>query len=180
MKITDQNSGQAFSYAPDLRPGFVAHMANRLDALICAQTKEILEAAEVKTPVHSVSVMLHLLRQGPASIADIARSQERSHQLIVSRVAPLEKSGLVKMETDPEDERRKILSFTRAGAIDARKAERVSLKIAASFTDLHEELGVDLMAFLERAEQLLRQKPLAVRNAAPAKRVRRKASTRAA
>jgi DNA-binding MarR family transcriptional regulator len=124
--------------------------------------------------------MMHLLRQGPASIADIARREGQSHQLVSSRIAPLEKAGLLKTKPDPKDERRKILEFTVKGAADARKLEKVSEKIAAVFRGLNEELGVDLMAMLEDAEQSLLRNPVAMRIKTPALKKRAKAAARAA
>lgn len=172
--IEKQPVSMAFSYAPELRPAFVAHMASRLDALICAQTKKVLDASGVETPVRSVSIMMRLLRRGPASIADIARIEGQSHQLVSSRVAPLEKAGLVRVKPDSQDERRKLLSLTSKGVADARKVEKICGNIAAAFSDLNKELGVDLMATLEHSEQALQREPIAMRISPPPKGKQRK------
>ena len=172
----------AFFYAKDLRPAFLAHMASRLDALICKQTKEIYRRANVIAPVRSVSVVVHLSRCGAASIADIARVEGQSHQLVSSRVAPLVDLGLVKITPDLDDERSKVMSLTPTGKADAKKIEKLCGEIASTFRNLNKELGADLMTLLEQAEKSLSRTPIAERAALTspqARKTRRKVAKHA-
>ncbi len=154
---------KAFSYAKDLRPAFLAHMADRLNALVCRQTKVLLQKAGAQTPVRSVSVMIYLDKNGPSSVADIARSEGQSHQLVTSRTAPLERLGLIKSYDDPQDDRRRLLKLTAKGAKDAARVTRASKDVAASLGKLNDEIGVDLMSVIEAAEQSLLRQPIAER-----------------
>jgi DNA-binding MarR family transcriptional regulator len=150
----------AFSYASDLRPAFLAHMANRLDRLICKQTKELLIEASVEAPVACLSIMVFLSKHGSGTIADVARLDGQSHQLIQSRIAPLEKLGLMGTETDPKDNRRRLMFLTEKGKRDATKIESVSKQVAANFQAMNLELDADLMTLIENAEQYLTRNPL--------------------
>ncbi len=136
-------------------------MANRLDRLICKQTKRLMSEAGVETPILSMSVIVFLLKNGPGTVADIAQLDGQSHQLITSRTGPLEELGLIEAYADPEDDRRRLLGLTARGRKDAAKALKVSDRIAASFEAMNAELGVDLMSKIESAEQYLSRTPLA-------------------
>ncbi|MCB1635557.1 MAG: hypothetical protein KDI51_13260, partial [Xanthomonadales bacterium] len=81
------------NFLGDLRPGFVAHLGERLVEAICAETQRFADSAGILAPVKTHSALLYLLIQGPASLVEIARSDGQSHQLVASRLAPLEKLG---------------------------------------------------------------------------------------
>lgn len=149
-----------FSYPADIRPAFLGHMANRLDSLIGRQSEAMLAEAGAKTPRRSVSVMLFLLQHGDASIADMARRDGQSHQLIASRIGPLETLGLIVTMADPDDERRKLCRLTPQGRDDAQIVAQVARKIAVSLTALNREIGFDLMGAIEAAEKSLSKVPL--------------------
>lgn len=157
-------SHRAFSYAQNLRPGFLAHMANRLDALICGQTEAMLQDAGVVTPVRSVSTMIYLRKCGPASLADIAAADRQSHQLVSSRVGPLEELGLVTRTIDKNDRRRKLLKLTAKGRADSKIIERVCEQIALGLDHLRHEINLDLMSAIEEAETRLKQMPIELRS----------------
>lgn len=150
----------AFSYLADIRPAFLGHMANRLDTLIGKQSKVMLADAGAKSPGRSASVILFLLKHGEASIADMARSDGQSHQLVASRIGPLEKLGLLTTEIDTQDERRKICRLTSEGQEDAKIVEQVVRKIAQGLAALNQEIGFDLMDAIEKAEKSLSRFPL--------------------
>lgn len=150
----------AFSYATDLRPAFLAHMADRLDRLICGQTKELLIEAKVRTPVTCISIIVFLAKNSTGTIADIARLDGQSHQLIQSRIGPLEKLGLVETQIDPEDSRRRLLVLTKDGQRDAKKVEAACQHVARKLMTMNAELETDLMLLLEKAEQYLARNPL--------------------
>ncbi len=150
----------AFSYAKDVRPAFVAHMAARLDARLCAQARDLFEAHGVNSPVTSSSILIFLNRRGPGTIADICRIDGQSHQLATSRLTPLLKDGFVQASADPHDGRRQLLSLTRKGRAEAKKLEAACSDIAHALKGLNEEFGVDLMFILESAEKALARTPL--------------------
>ncbi len=60
-------------------------------------------------------VVLHVVSTGPASQRDIARVARVTDQTASRTVERLERVGYVVRETDPGDERRKVVSATDAG-----------------------------------------------------------------
>lgn len=60
-------------------------------------------------------VVLHVVSTGPASQRDIARVARVTDQTASRTVERLERVGYVVRETDPGDERRKVVTATEAG-----------------------------------------------------------------
>jgi DNA-binding MarR family transcriptional regulator len=139
------------SFLGDLRPGFVAHLAERLVDAICAETQRFADAAGIVAPVKTHSALLYLLIQGPASLAEIARSDGQSHQLVASRLAPLEALGLIERFADPGDLRRKPYKLTAAGQDEAAKVRAAIAAHAQAQRELARETGLDLVALLDQA-----------------------------
>lgn len=135
----------------DLRPGFVAHLAERLVDAICTETQRFADEAGIVAPVKTHSALLYLLIRGPASLVEIARSDGQSHQLVASRLAPLEALGLVERLADPDDLRRKPYKLTEAGQDEAAKVRSAISAHAEAQRELARETGLDLMAVLDRA-----------------------------
>jgi DNA-binding MarR family transcriptional regulator len=135
----------------DLRPGFVAHLAERLVEAICSETQRFADAAGIVAPVKTHSALLYLLIRGPASLVEIARSDGQSHQLVASRLAPLETLGLVERFADPNDLRRKPYKLTKAGRNEAAKVRAAVAAHAQAQRELARETQLDLVALLDRA-----------------------------
>lgn len=62
-----------------------------------------------------VSILKRLDREGPHSVADLARHDQLTHQSITVSVAGLVQRRLVRRTPDPHDGRRKLLAITAAG-----------------------------------------------------------------
>ena len=151
------------SYLGELRPAFVAHLADRLNNMIWAETKIYADRAGIKAPLKTHSAILFLLRQGPASLSEIARTDGQSHQLLASRIDPLERMGLVEGFVDPKDARRNPYRLTKAGREEAKRIEAAIAVKAQAMRSLFEEMDLDLVAALEDAMERLRVKPLGQR-----------------
>jgi DNA-binding MarR family transcriptional regulator len=139
------------SFLGELRSGFVAHLAERLVEAICVETQRFADAAGIVAPVKTHSALLFLLIHGPASLVEIARSDGQSHQLVASRLAPLEALGLVERIADPADLRRKPYKLTTTGLEEAEKVRAAIAAHARAQQELARETGLDLVALLDRA-----------------------------
>ena len=153
-------------FLDDLRPAFVAHLAERLSEQICAETQAVATRHGVVAPVRSHSTMLFLLRRGPATIAEMARTDGQSHQLLASRIAPIERAGLIERFDDPADARRRPYRLTKSGRAEAEAIAADTRRTAAAMEQVFTEIGVDLIAAIEQAAERLRRHPLADRIAA--------------
>ena len=148
------------SYLDELRPAFVAHLADRLNGMIWSETQIYADRMGVTAPLKTHSALLFLLRKGPASLAEIARMDGQSHQLLTSRIDPLERLGFVERFADPEDARRMPYRLTKAGREEAKRIEAAITVKAEAMRQLFAETGHDLIAILEDAIERLRIKPL--------------------
>jgi DNA-binding MarR family transcriptional regulator len=151
------------SYLEELRPAFVAHLASRLSDAICSETQAYADRLGIRAPARTHSAILFLHKRGPATLSEIARIDGQSHQLLASRLTPLEELGLIERFDDPTDGRRKPYRLTRTGRADARRVEAAALREAEAMRRLFAEMDRDLIAVLEAAIELLRVKPLGKR-----------------
>jgi DNA-binding MarR family transcriptional regulator len=139
------------SYLGYLRHGFVAHLAERLVDMICSETAAVAESAGIVAPVRTHSALLYLLIKGPATMAEMARSDNQSHQLAASRLGPLESLELIERFQDPADLRRRPFRLTPAGRKEAGKVRAAIDAHARAQRDIADETGIDLLAQLDIA-----------------------------
>lgn len=156
---------RALEFVGELRPAFVAHLAERLTDALCASTETHGRSAGCKTPVRTHSVLLFLLEKGPATLTDIARTDGQSHQLLASRLKPLERLDLIERLVDPDDARRHPYKLTRLGETEARAIRADIGANARAMEDLFTEIGVNLVDALDDALEALRVRPLGDRMA---------------
>jgi DNA-binding MarR family transcriptional regulator len=151
------------SYLGELRPAFVAHLADRLNQMIWTETQIYADRVGIRAPLKTHSAILFLLRQGSASLSEIARTDGQSHQLLASRMDPLERMGFIERFVDPKDARRSPYRLTKTGREEAKRIEAAVAVKAEAMRRLFAELDQDLIAVLETAIEHLRVKPLGQR-----------------
>jgi DNA-binding MarR family transcriptional regulator len=142
---------------------FLSHRLRRISAMINEGTTQLLRAGGCVAPATSVSTLLLLDRHGPLGIMEIAARLKLDHALIVRLTNALARSHYVDLGTDPQDKRRKIVTLTPQGTVQARKIEQINTVIAAAFGELSDEIGTDLLAVIERFEGSLNKKSMAER-----------------
>ncbi|MBA3677951.1 MAG: MarR family transcriptional regulator [Sphingosinicella sp.] len=119
---------------------------------------EWLPEAHVKTPARGLSTMLLLEEHGPCGIMEISERVKLSHPLIIGLVKTLEHEKLVKVSDDPADGRRRIVKLTAKGRDQVNAIRLASETIAQAYRDLSDEIGVDLLATIERLEAAMRSR----------------------
>jgi len=134
-----------FFYQFEYRAAFLASMAQRLRDHISDEGAELLKENGAETPVTSVSFMLFLAEYGPSSSADIATAMNFSHQRVTSRIAELERLGLVVRVPDRSDQRRKLIELTPKGQAEMLVLETVYREAAIAIEEVFLEIDDDLM-----------------------------------
>jgi DNA-binding MarR family transcriptional regulator len=104
------------------------------------------------------SALARLDRGGPASSAELARTEQISPQSMGATIGALEARGLVRRDPDPRDGRRSLLSVTEAGRQvlrDKRDAQtqHMARALAAGFTPAEVRQLMDAAPLLERLAQ---------------------------
>lgn len=134
-----------------LKGAFLSNKLLRLVDLIGLQGNELLQDAGITLPSNAVALILYVGDQKQASLAEIARALDESHQLTAHRVDPLIQSGLLERRDDPNDRRRKALSLTRKGKAQYQLLLERLKEIEQALAGLYAEIGHDIPTILEAA-----------------------------
>jgi DNA-binding MarR family transcriptional regulator len=142
---------------------FLAHRFRRLSEILVEDIGEWLPEAGVRSPPRAGSTILLLRREGSLAITEIAARLRLTHPLIIGLVSELEELGLVKIERDPSDARRRLVALTKSGIDCADKIDRATKRIAEVYREVGAEIGVDLLVVAEKLEAACRKRPMAAR-----------------
>lgn len=142
---------------------FLAHRLRRASELILEGTTETLRREGFESPARAGSTLLLLRGNGPTGITEIAYRLRLSHPLIIKLAAALAAAGLVRDESDPKDNRRRLIALTDKGQKEAERFDSFLGAVAGTFETMFAEAGADLFAALERFEQAAETRPIAER-----------------
>ncbi|MFK7842702.1 MAG: hypothetical protein AB8B54_10590 [Sphingorhabdus sp.] len=143
-----------------LGKAFVGARALRLTDQIGRQGDAFFQNAGLMTPSRATSTILFIAHNGPSSLVEIARALGEQHQLTAQRTTLLEGLSIIKRKPDPNDQRRKTFHLTKRGMAEVSLIEERCRKAIGVFDDLNQELGFDLGAMLDAAEQALSRRPM--------------------
>ncbi|HHL32244.1 MAG TPA: MarR family transcriptional regulator [Oceanospirillales bacterium] len=146
------------SNAKFTRRSFIGKQADDLGNLISIQIKPIYDSLGIIVPVKSCSIIHQLKQSKQASLADLAKLLNQSHQLVNQKLPRLLKLNLINKKNDINDKRRKIFYLTAKGMQQAALLEKHSL--SQVYDNLSQELGADLYQVLSSAISQLKQKNL--------------------
>jgi DNA-binding MarR family transcriptional regulator len=117
-----------------------AAIADELQLVVGALVRQMRSVS----PAHNislsqVSVLKRLDREGPHTVADLARLDKITHQSVTTSVDALANRGLVRRTADPGDRRRKLVTITNDGLrllAERREAgaENIAVAIASRLT----------------------------------------------
>lgn len=141
----DPEAGRALTVAAELR------------VVVSRLIRRLREQADVGDLTSSQkSVLLHLEREGPATVTMLARAQNMRPQSMGAIVSTLEVAGLVDGAPDPGDGRQTILSLTAAcrEMITAGRAARQDWLFRAIQTNLDQREQEQLADAIELLKRL--------------------------
>lgn len=124
----------------DSGPTFDLDAADEMRSAIGMLVRAVREIS-VERPEGQLETLGLLTREGPQSIADLARRRRIRHQSMSATVAELEAQGLVERSPDPSDARGVLISLTSegSGAIASSRTERATAILRAVETTLDDE-----------------------------------------
>lgn len=142
---------------------FVAHRLRRLSDRIVDQVGAQLQQMRLDVPPRGASMLLLLDAEGSLGIVEVARRLRLSHPLIVRMAQQFEARGLVTIEADPADGRRRLLIPTDKARREAAAIRAFNRRLGAVFDALFAEIGCQLTDVLDRLDSALSAHPIADR-----------------
>lgn len=139
---------------------FLAHRLRRSSDTIVEQVGAELVRMGLDVPPRGASMLLLIDAEAPIGVVEISRRLKLSHPLIVRMAQRFEAAGLVAVEKDAGDARRKRLVPTAKGKAEAQALREFNRRLAAMFGELFDEVGCDLVAILDRFEVALAAAPV--------------------
>ncbi|WP_417593045.1 MarR family transcriptional regulator [Parasphingorhabdus sp.] len=124
-------------------PAFFAFLAIQLTDRITSEGARFSTAIGLEIPVNTMSTIM-VLKEGPASVTEIASALNVSHVAVIKTIRILNDKGILERRNDPSDGRRKPLSLTSKGTQVAADVSTVIEKAQSVYRELFEEIGVDL------------------------------------
>jgi DNA-binding MarR family transcriptional regulator len=122
------------------------------------------EALQTLGVTHAGLIALHLLRDGPLSQIQLARSAHVETQTMSRTLERLEREGLVSRAPDPQDRRRHVVARTTAGTDAWERAQALETEVVPELAR-SEEMRRGLIDVIRAAG---RQAPVADATAAAA------------
>jgi DNA-binding MarR family transcriptional regulator len=98
---------------PTSDPAPLAEHLQMVVAALVRRQRSVSPARELT--LSQVSILKRLDREGPATVADLARAEKIRHQSVAATVAVLVERGWVRRVTDESDLRRRLLTITDEG-----------------------------------------------------------------
>ena len=140
---------------------FIGKQAEDLGNLIREQIKPVYEMVGIIVPVKSCSIIHSLKKLTNASLADLAKSLNQSHQLIKQKLPKLKSLGLIDDTDDPNDKRRTLYFLTDKGKQQAKLLEQNSM--SEVYQNLSKEVNANIYEVLTQTINSLKQKNLYTR-----------------
>jgi DNA-binding MarR family transcriptional regulator len=140
-----------------------AHRLRRLSEALVEDAGAWLPQAGVTAPPKSASTLLLLAQEGPHTVTEIASRLRLTHPLIIKLTRELERLGLVRVEQDANDGRRRPVSLTAAGRRQAARCADANEQLRRAYREIFEDAGVDGLAAIEAIERVLARRSIGAR-----------------
>lgn len=138
---------------------YLGRLSEQLSELIEQQSAEVFKRAGLVIPVKSSSLLGAIATLGPASVADLGRALDRSHQLLQQKVPKLVKLGLISRQPDPEDQRVMLIEITDRGREQLALLDSLNGAFESAYAEMEQDAG-PVFDVIGRAVVALQSRPL--------------------
>ncbi len=108
-------------------------------------------------------MLLLIVEHQQIGVVEISRRLRLSHPLIVRMAREFQERGLVEINADPSDGRRRVLSPTDKARHEAAALQTFNADLNAMFDDLFADIGASLISVLDRFDAELDASPIPTR-----------------
>lgn len=144
-------------------PYHQAYLGKAIDELyktVMGQMAVVYKARGLLFPVSSSSTLHYLRNNDGASLAEIARALNATHQLSTQKIKILQKLGLVSKHPDPNDLRRYEWRLTEKGRAQTEILDKCMQDVTLIFDQYYEQLGFNLRDVVSKAQEALLACPM--------------------
>lgn len=142
---------------------FLAHRLRRSSDRVVDQISGILLQLGLDVPPRGASMLLLLVEQQQIGVVEISRRLRLSHPLIVRMAREFQERGLIEINADPSDGRRRVLIPTDKARQEAATLRAFNANLNAMFDDLFADIGASLISTLDQFDAQLDASPIPVR-----------------
>lgn len=134
--------------------------AEDLSNLIEEQSQPIFDSLDIIVPIKSCSTLLSLFELQQASVTDLARQLDQSHQLVKQKLPKLLKLGAIQQSPDNNDKRRTLYSLTPEGKIQSQKIKEYLDQSAKLVDSISKDIGIDIFDTIDKAINAMKERSL--------------------
>lgn len=134
--------------------------ARRLADTIGQQGRDAYAALDVRVDAKLNSLIIALGEITRSTSTELASQTGLSRQLVETRLAKMEREGLVSSATDDADARRRLYFLTDEAHILAQRVHAVMTNFESVYQLIWDEIGVDLADAISKAEAALNSRSL--------------------
>ncbi|MEL6369803.1 MAG: hypothetical protein AAFR03_03690 [Pseudomonadota bacterium] len=134
--------------------------AKQLAERLYDQMADALPEKGLRIASKTMGIVQLLYSEGSKSQADIAGRLRYSHQLTAQRLAWLYEHEFAVSVPDENDARRRIIQLTASGLSEGKKLQSFLPELTAAYEALFTEIGINLDAAIQKADQALDNNPL--------------------
>jgi DNA-binding MarR family transcriptional regulator len=142
---------------------FLAHRLRRSSDRIVDQISGVLLQLGLDVPPRGASMLLLIVEHQQIGVVEISRRLRLSHPLIVRMAREFQERGLVEVNADPSDGRRRVLSPTDKARHEAAALTAFNTDLNALFDDLFADIDASLISVLDRFDAQLDASSIPVR-----------------
>jgi len=147
-------------YTNRLGRGFTPKLAMDFASLMEKQAKPVYENIGIIFPVIASSTVSVIGNNQTASLLDIARALDVPHQLAAQRIKKLLQLDIISTHKDIRDKRKTNYQLTELGKTQNDLLNLYLSKADNVFSELNDELDLDLMALLQQVNESFAGKSL--------------------
>ncbi|GAA4356152.1 winged helix DNA-binding protein [Kangiella marina] len=134
--------------------------AEDLSNLIEEQSQPIFDSLGIIVPIKSCSTLLSLFELQQASVTDLARQLDQSHQLVKQKLPKLLKLEVIQQSPDKEDKRRTLYSLTPEGLVQSKKIKEYLKQSEKLVNSISQDIGVDIFDAIDNAIKAIKERSL--------------------
>lgn len=134
--------------------------AEDLSNLIEEQSQPIFDSLGIIVPIKSCSTLLSLFELQQASVTDLARQLDQSHQLVKQKLPKLLKLEVIQQSPDKKDKRRTLYMLTPKGVAQSKKIKEYLKQSEKLVDSISKDIGVDVFDAIDKAIHSMKDKSL--------------------